>query len=176
MTPWMKRETNSLLILTYHRITDKPDLEDPLKVSVSNFENQIRHLKNNYKIISGKQLADIIKKYDIKLVPTVITVGDKVYKDTIELPVDKFYDLLKNSPDRPVSAPPGRKDFYLKPLLRSLRQMLLSANRFMRRRLRPRFRPSRSLSKSIAGLIRGWKKHARYITEATKDTAMSSPR
>jgi DegV family protein with EDD domain len=54
---------------------------------------------------------DIIKKYDIKLVPTVITVGDKVYKDTIELPVEKFYDLLKNSPDRPVSAPPGRKDF-----------------------------------------------------------------
>jgi DegV family protein with EDD domain len=55
--------------------------------------------------------ADIIKQYDIRLVPTVITVGDKVYKDTIELPVDQFYELLKNSPDRPVSAPPGRKDF-----------------------------------------------------------------
>jgi DegV family protein with EDD domain len=54
---------------------------------------------------------DIIKKYDIKLVPTVITIGDKVYKDTIELPVDQFYELLKNSPDRPVSGPPGRKDF-----------------------------------------------------------------
>ncbi len=54
---------------------------------------------------------DIIKQYDIKLIPTVITIGDKVYKDTIELPKEQFYDLLKNSPDRPVSGPPGRKDF-----------------------------------------------------------------
>ena len=54
---------------------------------------------------------EIIKQYDIKLVPTVITIGDKVYRDTIELPVEQFYDLLKTSPDRPVSGPPGRKDF-----------------------------------------------------------------
>ncbi len=54
---------------------------------------------------------DIIKKHDIKLVPTIITIGDKVYKDTIELPVAKFYNLLQTSPDRPVSGPPGRKDF-----------------------------------------------------------------
>ncbi len=54
---------------------------------------------------------DIIKKYDIRLVPTVITVGDKVYRDTFDLSVEQFYDLLRTSPDRPVSGPPGRKDF-----------------------------------------------------------------
>ncbi len=54
---------------------------------------------------------DVIAQYDIRLIPTVITIGDKVYKDTVELPVDQFYELLKNSPDRPVSGPPGRKDF-----------------------------------------------------------------
>ena len=54
---------------------------------------------------------DIIKKYDIRLVPTVITVGDNVYRDTFDLPVEQFYDLLKTSPARPVSGPPGRKDF-----------------------------------------------------------------
>lgn len=54
---------------------------------------------------------DIIKKYDIRLVPTVITIGDKVYRDTFDLPVGQFYELLKSSPDRPVSGPPGRKDF-----------------------------------------------------------------
>lgn len=54
---------------------------------------------------------DIIKKYDIRLIPTIITIGDKVYKDTIELPVDEFYTLLQTSPDRPISGPPGRKDF-----------------------------------------------------------------
>jgi DegV family protein with EDD domain len=54
---------------------------------------------------------DIIKQYDIRLIPTVITIGDKVYRDTIELPVEQFYEMLKTSSDRPVTGPPGRKDF-----------------------------------------------------------------
>lgn len=54
---------------------------------------------------------EIITKYDIRLVPTVITIGDDVYRDTFELPVEQFYELLKTSSDRPVSGPPGRKDF-----------------------------------------------------------------
>jgi DegV family protein with EDD domain len=54
---------------------------------------------------------DIIKQYDIRLVPTVITIGDKVYKEALEISVEQFYDMLRTSPDRPVSAPPGRKDF-----------------------------------------------------------------
>lgn len=55
------KKTNSLLVLTYHRITDEPDLHDPLKVSMANFEKQILFLKKNYNIISGGQLADAIK-------------------------------------------------------------------------------------------------------------------
>lgn len=54
---------------------------------------------------------EIIKQYDIRLVPTVITVGNNVYRDTFDLPVHQFYELLKTSTDRPVSGPPGRKDF-----------------------------------------------------------------
>ncbi len=54
---------------------------------------------------------EIIKKYDIRLVPTMVTFGDKVYRDTVELPVEQFYELLRTSPDRPMTAPPGRKDF-----------------------------------------------------------------
>lgn len=54
---------------------------------------------------------EIIKQYDIRLIPTVITVGNNVYRDTFDLPVHQFYDLLKTSTDRPVSGPPGRKDF-----------------------------------------------------------------
>ena len=54
---------------------------------------------------------EIIKQYDIRLVPTVITIGSKVYRDTFDLPVEQFYELLKSSADRPVSGPPGRKDF-----------------------------------------------------------------
>ncbi len=50
---------------------------------------------------------EIITKYDIRLVPTVITIGDDVYRDTFELPVEQFYELLKTSSDRPVSRGPS---------------------------------------------------------------------
>jgi peptidoglycan/xylan/chitin deacetylase (PgdA/CDA1 family) len=58
---WKRRYSNSFLVLAYHRITDKPDFQDPLKVSASNFEKQIHFLKEHYTIISGEELADIIK-------------------------------------------------------------------------------------------------------------------
>jgi DegV family protein with EDD domain len=54
---------------------------------------------------------DIIKQYDIRLVPMLVTIGDKVYKDAIEITPEQLYEALKSSPERPVTAPPGRKDF-----------------------------------------------------------------
>lgn len=54
---------------------------------------------------------DIIKKYDIRLVPISITLGDSTYKEMMELTAEKFYDYLATSPQRPTSAPPSRKDF-----------------------------------------------------------------
>jgi DegV family protein with EDD domain len=54
---------------------------------------------------------DIIQKYDIRLVPMSITLGDNTYKELIELPPEQFYDYLSSSPQRPTSAPPSRKDF-----------------------------------------------------------------
>ncbi len=57
----MHSDKHGLLILTYHKITDKPDMDDPLKVSVSNFEKHIRYLKNHYSILTGEQLKDLIQ-------------------------------------------------------------------------------------------------------------------
>jgi DegV family protein with EDD domain len=54
---------------------------------------------------------DIVKQYDIRLVPTIVTIGDKVYRDTLELSAEQLYETLKTSSERPVVAPPGRKDF-----------------------------------------------------------------
>jgi DegV family protein with EDD domain len=54
---------------------------------------------------------DIIQKYDLRLVPISITLGDNTYKELIELPPAQFYDYLATSPQRPTSAPPSRKDF-----------------------------------------------------------------
>ena len=49
-----------LLVVTYHRISELLDSDDPLKVSVSTFEKQILHLKANYSIISAKDLNNVI--------------------------------------------------------------------------------------------------------------------
>lgn len=56
----IKKRQRGLLVLTYHKVSDEPELLDPLKVSVSCFEKQIKYLKNNYTLISGDQLADCI--------------------------------------------------------------------------------------------------------------------
>jgi len=56
-----KSKHDGLRILTYHRITDKPDLDDPLKVSKSVFEKQIKYLTSHYTILSGDDLLNIIK-------------------------------------------------------------------------------------------------------------------
>lgn len=60
---WKYRKAPAgLTVLTYHRISDEPDLQDPLKVSFATFEKQILYLKNHYEIISGAQLVEMIKK------------------------------------------------------------------------------------------------------------------
>lgn len=55
------REQKGLLVLTYHRISTHSDFDDPLKVSLKSFERQISYLKENCHILSGEELADIIK-------------------------------------------------------------------------------------------------------------------
>jgi peptidoglycan/xylan/chitin deacetylase (PgdA/CDA1 family) len=47
----------SLVVLTYHRISEVPDPNDPLKISASTFEKQIRFLKSNYSIASGEEIS-----------------------------------------------------------------------------------------------------------------------
>ena len=72
-----KRNLDGFLVLTYHRITDEPDFQDPLKVSASNFEKQMLFLKEHYTIISGEELVDIIKKNKPFLKnPCLITFDD----------------------------------------------------------------------------------------------------
>jgi len=57
-----RKKQKGLLILTYHRVTELPDYNDPLKVSKNIFEKQIQYLKSNYNIISGQQLFDAINE------------------------------------------------------------------------------------------------------------------
>lgn len=50
-----------LLVLTYHRVSNEVDNDDPLKVSQDCFDKQIKYLKNNYTIISGRDLHEAIE-------------------------------------------------------------------------------------------------------------------
>lgn len=56
-----RKKSNGLLVLTYHRVTEEPDYQDPLKVSRTSFEKQIQYLKRHYTLLSGEQLVDIIR-------------------------------------------------------------------------------------------------------------------
>lgn len=55
-----KVELNNLLVLTYHRVSDKPDFHDSLKVSLESFINQILFIRKNYNVISAEDFAKII--------------------------------------------------------------------------------------------------------------------
>lgn len=59
--------------------------------------------------------ADLSKElretYDIKIVPTTISIDMKAYKDTVELSTEEFYQKMRESDKTPVTSPPSRKDF-----------------------------------------------------------------
>ena len=88
-----KNTTPGLLVLTYHRISERPDPTDPLKISVSMFENQIRFLKANYSIVSTHDLSDAIT--GVRKLPdkACLITFDDGWQDnyTMGLPVLKKY-------------------------------------------------------------------------------------
>jgi peptidoglycan/xylan/chitin deacetylase (PgdA/CDA1 family) len=54
------KKESSLIVITYHRITEDDTLFDPLIVSPKIFERQIDFLKKEYQIISGNEFKTII--------------------------------------------------------------------------------------------------------------------
>jgi peptidoglycan/xylan/chitin deacetylase (PgdA/CDA1 family) len=90
-----KSSSNNLLVLTYHRISDKPELEDPLKVSMDTFERQIFFLKQNYNIISAEQLLDLLKNGDPYPDNACLITFDDGWQDnyTHAYPMLKKYDV-----------------------------------------------------------------------------------
>jgi peptidoglycan/xylan/chitin deacetylase (PgdA/CDA1 family) len=57
-----KKLSKGFLVVTYHRVSEVADPDDPLKVSAATFENQIRHLKLRYQIVTAMELENAIKK------------------------------------------------------------------------------------------------------------------
>ncbi len=69
---------------------------------------------------SSAYIPDILAKdLSIQVVPLVLMVGDKIYKDGVDIQPDAFYSLMKSSSAVPTTSQPAPLDFMniYKPLL-----------------------------------------------------------
>lgn len=55
---------------------------------------------------------EIIDKYDIKVLPLYVTFGNKVYKDRVEMNVDKMYQMVDETGIYPKTSAASPEDFY----------------------------------------------------------------
>lgn len=70
-----------LLVVTYHRVTANPDYGDPLKVSVSVFEEQIRFLRENFRVITTSDLAAQLGEENHRLNGACLITFDDGWRD-----------------------------------------------------------------------------------------------
>lgn len=55
---------------------------------------------------------EIIEKYNIGIAPLTITIGDKVYKDRIDIQPDEFFKMLVSLEKLPTTAMPSPTEFF----------------------------------------------------------------
>ena len=78
------------IVLIYHRVTELKNDPQLLAVNPSNFEDQIKYLKENYNILSLKELIECLKKKKVPSKSVVITFDDG-YLDNY----NQAYPILK---------------------------------------------------------------------------------
>lgn len=90
-----EKSKDGLLVLTYHRISEKPVLDDALQVSVDTFEKQVVFLKNKYNIISGRDLIDFAQNHKELPPKSCLITFDDGWSDNYYLafPILKRYHL-----------------------------------------------------------------------------------
>lgn len=54
---------------------------------------------------------ELLEKYDIKIVPLYINIGDNIYQDLVELTTEKMYDLIAQNVGFPKSSATTPNDF-----------------------------------------------------------------
>jgi len=55
--------------------------------------------------------AELLEELDITVVPLYAIFGEESFKEGVELPVEKFYDMLQSSPHHPHTSQPTPEDF-----------------------------------------------------------------
>jgi len=77
----LRSDRDGLLVVTYHRVTAVPDYGDPLKVSVPVFEQQIRLLKENFRVITTSDLAAQLGEPNHRLNDACLITFDDGWRD-----------------------------------------------------------------------------------------------
>ncbi|MCG3226043.1 MAG: DegV family protein [Candidatus Heimdallarchaeota archaeon] len=55
---------------------------------------------------------ELVKKYDIDIVPMYIHYDDQIYKDRTQITSDEFYDILRDIDELPTTSAPNPRDFW----------------------------------------------------------------
>ena len=55
--------------------------------------------------------AELSEKYAIRVIPLYLTMGEKTWRDGVDITPSRFYELLKTSPDFPKTSQPNVADF-----------------------------------------------------------------
>ena len=50
---------------------------------------------------------DLVAKYNIRVVPQILIMGDKTWQDGVDIDSPTFYELLRTSPHFPASSQPS---------------------------------------------------------------------
>ncbi len=85
----------TLTVLTYHRISETEEKDDPLKISSSSFERQIRYVRENYSVVSADDLSALIEKRKPLPPNACLITFDDGWRDNFELafPILKRYQI-----------------------------------------------------------------------------------
>lgn len=87
--------SSTLTVLTYHRVSATEEKDDPLKISASSFERQIRHVRENYSVVSADDLAASIRNRKPLPKNACLITFDDGWRDNFELafPILKRYKI-----------------------------------------------------------------------------------
>lgn len=91
---WLLRR-RGLTVLTYHRVSRLPDLDDSLKVSANALDHQMRFLRDNYSVLSPTDVSNVIRSRGKFPAKSCLVTFDDGWKDNFDhaFPILKKYDI-----------------------------------------------------------------------------------
>lgn len=91
----VRSDSDHLLVLTYHRVTPEIPWSDSLVVTPDQFEQQVKYVNRHFRLLSARELADIIRSGNPFPVRSCLFTFDDGWKDnyTHAFPVLQAYKI-----------------------------------------------------------------------------------